>query len=72
MARYTTDKEFSFGDLTQKRHLVVNGEVNIYVWDGVAFILSDNFDTGAYNLNTSRLQIKIEVVSGSFSIDEVF
>lgn len=70
MARYTTTQEFVFSDYTDSRAIVVSGEVNIKVWDGTTYIQSDNITTGTAELFTAGLKIQIEVVSGSFFINE--
>lgn len=70
MARYTTTQEFSFGEARDYRVLVVQGEVNINTWDGEAYVLAENVTTSVNRMFSQGMKIEVEVVSGSFYIDE--
>jgi len=71
MARYTTQKEFSFSDGQDSRVLIVNGSVTVNAWDGQDWVLADSLTTGSseyFTVNT-RLQF-IPEAGSSFYIDE--
>lgn len=70
MARYTTEQKISFLENRDNRRVTVNGSLEVYVFDGVDYILSDTLLTGSFALFTRGTSFKFTPVSGSYSIEE--
>lgn len=70
MARYTTEQLIAFPENRDNRRVTVNGSLEVYVFDGVDFVLTDTFVTGSYVIFTRGTSFKFTPISGSFSIEE--
>jgi len=71
MARYTVEKIFSFGDESESRAVVVDGSVDVSIWDGVSWVVADTLTTGPVEYFTKNLRLKFTPTGGaSFFIDE--
>lgn len=70
MARYTTEQLIAFPENRDNRIVTVNGSLEVYVYDGVDFILSDTLATGSFVLFTRGSSFKFTPLSGSYAIEE--
>ena len=69
ITKFTVETEKNFDGRRESRTLVVNGELETYVWDGTEWILTDTLTTDSYEYYTKNTRIKFVPLSGSFSID---
>lgn len=69
--RYTNTQSFSFNKIRETRSIIVQGEVQINVWDTLNWIPSEVITTGSAEIYTAgvRLQI-VPTESSSYLIDE--
>ncbi len=67
MNRYDQDLTFKFSTKREARLLVVDGSIDISVWDGVNWIATDTFTSGSYEYYTDGAYLKVELGSGTYS-----
>jgi hypothetical protein len=71
MSRYTTTESFAFDSNREYRTLTIDGTVEISSWDGVAFILAETKESGAYQIYTQGARLEFVITAGnSYTIDE--